>query len=94
MQWRHLLTGVGTTLWQVYHYIKQVIISPLQPSNKKNVFLGLTVKYDNISKIFIFGVKITANIPETSSYNNIQFYCKKYLHLNNRTGEVTVCGQA
>ena len=30
-------------LWQVYLHIKQVIISPLLPPNKNNVFLGLTV---------------------------------------------------
>ena len=26
MQWCPLLAGVGTTRWQVYHHIKQVII--------------------------------------------------------------------
>ena len=71
MQWCPFLTGVGTTLWQVYHNIKQVIISHFSLQIKNNVFLGLTVM--TIYAIFIFGTKITANIADKSSYIMIKF---------------------
>ena len=53
MQWCPLLTGVGTTLWQVYHHTKQVIISPLYPLNKNYVFLGLIVLTISLQYLFL-----------------------------------------
>ena len=40
--------------------------------------------YDNISAIFIFGTKITANIADKSSYIMIKLKRIKCLHLSNR----------